>query len=76
MTASERRMAIIQVLCKRRHELIANLAFEFGVTARTITAIGMEDNKLLLYDDFTCIDEGRFVGVVSPAVIKQLRGCN
>lgn len=36
MTASERRMAIIQVLCKRRHELIANLAFEFGVTTRTI----------------------------------------
>ena len=36
MTASERRMAIIQVLCRRRHELIANLAFEFGVTTRTI----------------------------------------
>ena len=41
-----------------------------------ITAMGMEDNKLLLYDDFTCIDEGRLVGVVSPAVLKQLRGCN
>ena len=27
-----------------------------------ITAMGMEDNKLLLYDDFTCIDEGRLVG--------------
>ena len=36
MTASERRMAIIQVLCNRRRELIANLAFEFGVTTRTI----------------------------------------
>ena len=41
-----------------------------------ITAIGMDDSKLLLYDDFNCIDDGCFVGVVSPAVIKQLRGCN
>ena len=41
-----------------------------------IAAIGMDDSKLLLYDDFTCIDEGCLVGVVSPAVIKQLRGCN
>ena len=41
-----------------------------------IAAIGMDDSKLLLYDDFTCIDEGCFVGVVSPAVLKQLRGCN
>ena len=41
-----------------------------------ITAIGMDDSKLLLYDDFNCIDDGCFVGVVSPAVLKQLRGCN
>ena len=41
-----------------------------------IAAIGMDDSKLLLYDDFNCIDDGCFVGVVSPAVIKQLRGCN
>ena len=27
-----------------------------------ITAMGMEDNKLLLYDDFTCIDEGHLAG--------------
>ncbi len=41
-----------------------------------IAAIGMDDSKLLLYDDFNCIDDGCLVGVVSPAVIKQLRGCN
>ena len=35
MTASERRMAILEVLCERRQEKIANLAFEFGVTTRT-----------------------------------------
>lgn len=41
-----------------------------------ITTIGVEDRKLLLYDDFTCWDEGCYVGVVSPDVIKQLRTCN
>jgi hypothetical protein len=41
-----------------------------------ITTIGVEDRKLLLYDDFTCWDEGCYVGVVGPDVIKQLRTCN
>lgn len=41
-----------------------------------ITTIGMEDQKLLLYDDFHCIDEGRYIGQVSPSVIKQMRTCN
>lgn len=36
MTASERRQAIIRVLCKRKRETIENLAFEFDVTTRTI----------------------------------------
>lgn len=36
MTASERRQAIIRVLCKRKRETIENLAFEFDVTMRTI----------------------------------------
>lgn len=36
MTASERRNAIIEVLCLRRFETVDNLAFEFGVTGRTI----------------------------------------
>ena len=41
-----------------------------------ITRIGMEDQKLLLYDDFSCFDEGVYMGTVSPEVIKQLRTCN
>ena len=41
-----------------------------------ITEIGVEQTKLLLYDDFTCWDEGVYVGVVSPDTIKQLRTCN
>lgn len=36
MTASERRQAIIEVLCVRRHDTSENLASEFGVTKRTI----------------------------------------
>jgi predicted DNA-binding transcriptional regulator YafY len=36
VTASERRQAIIRVLCKRKRETIENLAFEFDVTTRTI----------------------------------------
>ena len=41
-----------------------------------ITRIGMEEKKLLLYDDFSCFDEGVYMGTVSPEVIKQLRTCN
>lgn len=36
MTPSERRNAILEVLCLRRFETVENLAFEFGVTGRTI----------------------------------------
>lgn len=36
MTASERRNAILEELCVRRFEKINNLAFEFGVSERTI----------------------------------------
>ena len=41
-----------------------------------VTTIGVEDRKLLLYDNFTCFDEGVYVGEVSPDVISQLRKCN
>lgn len=37
---------------------------------------GLEDKKLLLSDDFTCWDEGCYVGKVSKAVIAQLRKYN
>lgn len=36
LTPSERREAILKVLCHRRHETIANLANEFDVSVRTI----------------------------------------
>lgn len=37
---------------------------------------GVEDKKLLLFDDFSCWDEGCYMGQVSPAVISQLRKAN
>ena len=36
MSAVERRFELIRALCRRRHETIANLAVEFGVSERTI----------------------------------------
>ena len=41
-----------------------------------VTTIGQEDKKLLLFDDFTCIDEGELVGKVCPEVISRMRKCN
>lgn len=35
-SAVERRQAILEILCERRHEIIDNLAFEFEVERRTI----------------------------------------
>ena len=36
MKALERRQALIELLCERRHDKIGNLAFEFGVNEKTI----------------------------------------
>ncbi len=36
MGANERRQEIMETLCHRRQETMANLAFEFGVSVRTI----------------------------------------
>lgn len=41
-----------------------------------VTTIGQEDKKLLLFDDFSCWDEGVFMGTVSHEVIQQMRKCN
>ncbi len=41
-----------------------------------VCTIGQEEKKLLLFDDFTCWDEGCYIGEVSPAVIEQLRKAN
>ena len=41
-----------------------------------ICRIGQEDKKLLLHDDFHCLDEGVLIGRVSPEVISQMRTAN
>lgn len=38
--------------------------------------IGQEDRKLLLFDSFTCWDEGCLIGKVSPEVIAQMPKAN
>ena len=38
--------------------------------------IGIEDKKLLLFDDFSCWDQGEYIGQVSPTVISKLRKVN
>ena len=41
-----------------------------------VTTIGLEDRKLLLFDDFECWDEGVSVGKVNADTISQLRKSN
>ena len=41
-----------------------------------VCTIGQEDRKLLLFDDFLCIDEGVVMGKVSPEVISQMKKSN
>lgn len=41
-----------------------------------VRTIGQEDRKLLLFDDFLCIDEGVVMGKVSPKVISEMPKSN
>ncbi len=41
-----------------------------------VCTVGLEDKKLLLFDDFTCWDEGEYIGAVSKDTIKQMRKSN
>lgn len=41
-----------------------------------VCKIGQEDRKLLLFDDFLCIDEGVVMGKVSPEVISEMPKSN
>lgn len=40
------------------------------------TTIGIDDKKLLLFDDFSCWDEGEYIGEVSAETISKLRKVN
>lgn len=41
-----------------------------------VCTIGQEEKKLLLFDDFNCIDEGEIKGRISPEVIKEMPKAN
>ena len=62
MTAKERRKAILEVLCTRRHETRENLAQEFGVSKRTIEYDVLELS--LSYPVFTTQGNGGGIHVV------------
>ena len=38
--------------------------------------IGVDDGKLLLFDDFKCFDEGTYMGTVSKETINSMRKTN
>lgn len=41
-----------------------------------VCPIGIDDRKALLFDNFTCINEGEIIGEVSQNVIGQMPKCN
>ena len=41
-----------------------------------ICAAGTDENKLILFDHFSCFDEGVYIGQNSPEVRAQMRKCN
>lgn len=41
-----------------------------------VCPIGLEDKKLLLFDNFSCWDEGEYIGTVSAETIAKLRKSN
>ena len=62
MTAAERRQAILEALCIRRHDTRENLAFKFGVSKRTIEYDVLELS--LTYPIYTTQGNGGGIHVV------------
>lgn len=62
MTPSERRRAILEVLCSRRHDTRENLAFEFNVSKRTIEYDVLQLS--LMYPIYTSQGNGGGIHVV------------
>ena len=71
MSAEERREAIIDILCSRRHETIVNLAFEFHVSRRTIEKDVL--HLSLRYPIYTSKGTGGGVHVMEGRTIRQNR---
>ena len=58
MGTSERRNAIMRILCRRRHETVSNIASEFGVSERTIR----RDIEILSLSEPIYTQSGRYGG--------------
>ena len=41
-----------------------------------VCTIGVEDRKLLLFDNFTCLKEGEYMGEVSKETIEKMQRTN
>lgn len=41
-----------------------------------VCAMGIDNRKLLLFDDFTCWNEGELIGKISPEIIEQMPKAN
>ena len=75
---------IIQYLMKYIEKSGGKLVYSRGLYQYFVTDImdedvvcfyGLEDRKLLLFDDFTCWDEGEYIGSVSRETIARLPKC-
>ena len=60
MGTAERRKEIMKILCRRKHETVKNLAFEFGVSERTIR----RDIEILSLTEPIYTQTGRYSGGV------------
>lgn len=60
MGTAERRHEILRVLCRRRHETVKNLSYEFGVSERTI----LRDIEVLSVTEPIYTQCGRYGGGV------------
>lgn len=58
MNVAERRAQIMKLLYRRRHETVANMAYEFGVSSRTI----MRDIEALSLTEPIYTQTGRYGG--------------
>ncbi len=70
MGTAERRKEIMKILCRRRHETVKNLAFEFGVSDRTIR----RDIEILSLTEPIYTQMGRYSGgvyVVEDYLLNQ-----
>ena len=60
MGTAERRHEIMRLLCRRRHDTIENIAFEFGVSERTVR----RDIEILSLSEPIYTQSGRYGGGV------------